>query len=59
MDLYSCEILDFNISLHPTVEFALKPLHEALKALPKSPYRTTVHSDRGFQYQHRRCVKEL
>lgn len=59
MDLYSGEILTFNISLHPTVEFALKPLHEALEALPNLPYRTTVHSDQGFQYQHQRWVKEL
>jgi len=34
-------------------------LHEALYALPKLPYRTTVHSDQGFQYQHQSWVKEL
>lgn len=59
MDLYSGEILSFNIGLHPTVKFALAPLHEALEALPELPYRTTVHSDQGFQYQHRSWVKEL
>ncbi|MCM3571512.1 IS3 family transposase, partial [Neobacillus mesonae] len=59
MDLYSGEILAFNISLHPTVSFALKPLHEALEALPRLPYRTTVHSDQGFQYQHHSWVREL
>lgn len=59
MDLYSGEILSFNIDLHPTVKFALKPLHEALEALPELPYRTTVHSDQGFQYQHHSWVKEL
>jgi putative transposase len=59
MDLYSGEILAFNIDLHPTVEFALKPLHEALEALPQLPYRTTVHSDQGCQYQHKHWVKEL
>lgn len=59
MDLYSGEVLAFNIDLHPTVNFALKPLHEALEGLPKLPYRTTVHSDQGFQYQHRSWVKEL
>lgn len=52
MDLYSGQILTYNIDLHPTVSFALKPLYEALEALPKLPYRTTVHSDQGFQYQH-------
>ncbi|KRL67597.1 IS3 family transposase [Companilactobacillus versmoldensis] len=30
MDLFSGEILAFNISEHPTVEFAIKPLKEAL-----------------------------
>lgn len=59
MDLYSGEILAFNIDLHPTVKFALKPLHEALESIPELPYRTTVHSDQGFQYQHHSWVKEL
>jgi transposase InsO family protein len=59
MDLYNGEILACNIDLHPTVKFALKPLHETLEALPELPYRTTVHSDQGFQYQHRSWVKEL
>lgn len=59
MDLYSGEILAFNIDLHPTVKFALKPLHDTLEALPELPYRTTVHSDQGHQYQHRSWVKEL
>ncbi len=59
MDLYSGEILSFNIDLHPTVKFALKPLFEALESLPELNYRTTVHSDQGFQYQHHSWVKEL
>jgi Transposase and inactivated derivatives len=53
MDLFNDEILAFNISDHPTVEFALKPLKEALESIPKVNYRTTVHTDQGFQYQHR------
>lgn len=53
MDLFSGEILAFNISDHPTVAFALKPLRETLESLPKLNYRTTVHTDQGFQYQHR------
>jgi transposase InsO family protein len=48
MDLYSGEILTFNISIHPTVEFALKPLHEALEALPKLPYRQLFIQIRDF-----------
>lgn len=53
MDLYSGEILAFNISEHPTVEFTIKPLREALESIPELKYRTTVHSDQGFQYQHK------
>ncbi|WP_258312990.1 IS3 family transposase [Pediococcus damnosus] len=53
LDLFSGEILAFNISEHPTVEFAIKPLKEALEGLPALNYRTTVHTDQGFQYQHR------
>ncbi|MFD1548274.1 DDE-type integrase/transposase/recombinase [Levilactobacillus fuyuanensis] len=53
IDLFSGEVLAFNISDHPTVEFALKSLREALEGLPKLSYRTTVHTDQGFQYQHK------
>nr|WP_241654670.1 IS3 family transposase [Sporolactobacillus shoreae] len=59
MDLYSDEILSFNISDHPTVAFALKPLHEALERLPEHHYRTYVHTDQGFQYQNYLWRKEL
>lgn len=59
IDLFSDEVLAFNISDHPTVEFALKPLKEALEHLPELKYRTTVHTDQGFQYQHKFWQKEL
>jgi transposase InsO family protein len=59
MDLFSGEILAYNISDSPTVTFAVKPLQEALDNLPELPYRTTVHTDQGFQYQNRRWVKVL
>lgn len=59
LDLFSGEVLAYNISDHPTVEFALKPLREALDQIPALPYRTTVHTDQGFQYQHRQWRKTL
>lgn len=59
MDLFSGEILAFNISEHPTVEFAIKPLKEALDSIPKLDYRTTVHTDQGFQYQNSSWRKTL
>lgn len=52
LDLFSGEILAFNISEHPTVDFAIKPLREALESIPKIGYRTTIHTDQGFQYQN-------
>ncbi len=34
-------------------------LKEALNKLPKLLYRTTVHTDQGFQDQHQQWVREL
>lgn len=53
IDLSSNKVLAFDISDHPTVEFALKPLKEALESLPELDCRTTVHTDQDFQYQHK------
>ena len=52
IDVYSGEILTWNIDLHPTVEFVTKPLDELLQNRPESSYRMTIHSDQGFQYQN-------
>ncbi|MCM2587611.1 IS3 family transposase [Lactiplantibacillus plantarum] len=59
LDLFNGEVLAFNISDHPTVEFALKPLKEALNRIPVLDYRTTFHTDQGFQYQHRHWQNTL
>ncbi len=59
LDLFSGEVLAFNISNHPTVEFVVKPLKEAIKRLPNLKYRTTVHTDQGFQYQHQNWQQVL
>lgn len=59
LDLFSGEVLAYSISDHPTVDFALKPLREALEGLPTLPYRTTVHTDQGFQYQHKHWQRVL
>ncbi len=52
LDLFSGEILAFNISEHPTVDFAIKPLKDTLESIPETGYRTTIHTDQGFQYQN-------
>lgn len=59
LDLYSDQIISFNISSHPTVEFTLKSLRAALKCLKHLPYSTIVHSDQGFQYQSHNWVNTI
>lgn len=59
MDLYSGEILEWGLSLSPTVEFVTKPLERLIEKRPDLAYRMTIHSDQGFQYQNQRYVKLL
>ncbi|TPR39367.1 IS3 family transposase [Apilactobacillus micheneri] len=59
MNLYSDKIISFNISKHPNVSFTLKALNEAMLNLKSLPYRTIVHSDQGFQYQHHSWANTL
>ena len=59
MDMFNGEILSYGISLRPTLEFAIKPLKEALEIVKDSKYRTTIHSDQGWHYQHKKWVKTL
>lgn len=59
MDMFNGEILSFGTSMRPTLELALKPLKEALEIVKDSKYRTTVHSDQGWHYQHTKWVKTL
>src|SRR5699024_12153244 len=59
IDVYSGEILTWNIDLHPTVDFVTKPLDELLNTRPKLNYRLTIHYDQGFQYQNYEYVSRL
>ena len=59
MNLYSDKIISFNISKHPNVSFTLKALNEAMLNLKSLPYRTIVHNDQGFQYQHHSWANTL
>lgn len=59
-DLYSKEILSYDISLSPTVEFTTNVLAAGIKQIPQNlGYRTTIHSDQGFQYQNPRWIRIL
>ncbi|WP_409299371.1 IS3 family transposase [Peribacillus sp. SCS-26] len=59
MDMCNGEILSYGISMRPTLELALKPLVEALDIVKDSKFRTTIHSDQGWHYQHNMWVKTL
>jgi putative transposase len=59
MDMFNGEILSYGICNRPTLELALEPLEEALEIVKDSKFRTTVHSDQGWHYQHKKWVKTL
>ena len=59
MDLYNGEILSYGIGPSPTLDLAIKPLKEAIEIVKDSKYRTTIHSDQGWQYQHKKWVNTL
>ena len=59
LDMYSNEIISWNIGLHPTVEFVTEALDQAIAAKPELKYRMTIHSDQGFQYQNYEYTSRL
>ena len=52
MDMHNGEILSHGISMHPTLDFVMKPLEDALQIVKDARFRTTIHSDQGWHYQH-------
>ncbi len=60
MDLYNNEIISYGISNRPTLDFVIKPLNQTIERIKdKAKYRTTIHSDQGWHYQHNTWVKAL
>lgn len=60
MDLYNGEILGFSMSKRPTLDFVIDSLKQALPIIQEhAQYRTTIHSDQGWHYQHHLWVKAL
>lgn len=60
MDLFNGEIISFGISHRPTLDVVTNPLNEAIDIINKeAEYRTTIHSDQGWHYQHNTWVKTL
>jgi len=59
LDLFNGEILSYGIGPSPTLDLAIRPLREAIRIVKDSKFRTTIHSDQGWQYQHKKWVKTL
>ncbi|KJW11991.1 IS3 family transposase [Levilactobacillus spicheri] len=59
IDLYNGEIIEWAVDRKPTVDFVTRPLKRLLAKRPDLPYRMTIHSDQGFQYQNHRYVNIL
>lgn len=59
LDVFTKEIIAYSISRKPNLELAMFSLDEAIANIPKLNYRTTVHSDQGWHYQHKTWVKKL
>ncbi|AOV06868.1 transposase [Sporosarcina ureilytica] len=60
LDLYNGEIISFGISKRPTLDLVLEPLKEAVRVIKtEAEYRTTIHSDQGWHYQHQKWIKTL
>lgn len=60
MDLFNGEILGFSLSNRPTLDFAMASLKQVLPIIKThANYRTTIHSDQGWHYQHNSWVKTL
>lgn len=58
MDLYNGEILAYTMQRRPVLGLVTTMLDKALKALPNDNY-PLIHSDQGWQYQHRSYQQKL
>lgn len=59
LDVYNTEVISFGISKRPVLELVMKPLDKATKKLKQARFRTTIHSDQGWHYQHNKWVRKL
>lgn len=60
LDLYNDEIISCGILKRPTFDFVLAQLNQAIRIINKvATFRTTIHSDQGWHYQHSKWVKTL
>lgn len=53
-DLWSNRIVSWAMSPHPNLNFAVTPLIELIRNMPATGYQVTLHTDQGWQYQHKK-----
>lgn len=58
LDLFNGEILSYALSYHPELHQVTHMLEQAFEIIPKDA-RPIVHSDQGWQYQHRHYQRLL
>jgi putative transposase len=60
LDLYNGEIVAYGIKRRPTLDLVMEPLKETIEVIKNhATYRTTIHSDQGWHYQHNKWVTML
>ena len=60
IDLYNGEIVAYGIKKRPTLDLVTEPLKETMEIIKNhATYRTTIHSDQGWHYQHNKWVMML
>ena len=60
LDMYTNEIVAYDLSLHPTLNQVIRMLNKAIRRFPNTK-GLILHSDQGWQYQHasyRQILKE-
>jgi transposase InsO family protein len=60
LDLYNGEVISYGITKRPTLDLVIEPLEKAIDIIKsRATFRTTIHSDQGWHYQHNKWVKTL
>lgn len=58
LDMYNSEIVSYNISEHPVFSQVMNMLDNAFEKIPDNT-NLILHSDQGWQYQHKQYQKRL
>ena len=54
MDMTTGESLSFSIHSRSDLDFVMQSLKGVLSMPKQTKYRTTIHSDQAWQYQHQK-----